>query len=212
MDINNITIDSIKEKFAAFDRKTLIKFGIGIGAIILFLIIYFAILKPMVDDRKAKFADKTLKVTEIQQFENDIASIKSQIKKIRPVVKKNSTLFHSKAEVEGLYDSLSRFASKHNLVISKITKKKAVPVLKPGIAQQAEDLLKQNQISYYKIPVDYEIKGNFLNYIKFKRSVSKAKKMLNFDKELINLVQNDKNGAIVVNGELTIVGLANEFF
>ena len=212
MDINNITIDSIKEKFAAFDRKTLIKFGIGIGAIILFLIIYFAILKPMVDDRKAKFADKTLKVTEIQQFENDIASIKSQIKKIEPVVKKNSTLFHSKAEVEGLYDSLSRFASKHNLVISKITKKKAVPVLKPGIAQQAEELLKQNQISYYKIPVDYEIKGNFLNYIKFKRSVSKAKKMLNFDKELINLVLNDKNGAIVVNGELTIVGLANEFF
>ena len=37
MDLNNITVDSLKEKFAAFDRKTLIKFGIGIGAIILFL-------------------------------------------------------------------------------------------------------------------------------------------------------------------------------
>ena len=41
MDLNNITVDSLKEKFAAFDRKTLTKFGIGIGAIILFLIIYF---------------------------------------------------------------------------------------------------------------------------------------------------------------------------
>jgi len=29
MDLNNITVDSLKEKFAAFDRKTLIKFGIG---------------------------------------------------------------------------------------------------------------------------------------------------------------------------------------
>ena len=123
MDLNNITVDSLKEKFAAFDRKTLTKFGIGIGAIILFLIIYFVILKPMVDERKAKYADKTLKIQEIQQFENDIVSIKSQIKKIEPIVKKNSTLFHSKAEVEGLYDSLSRFASRHNLVISKITKK-----------------------------------------------------------------------------------------
>ena len=48
-----------------------------------------------------------------------------------------------------------------------------------ALLQQAEELLKQNQmVSYYKIPVDYEIKGNFLNYIKFKRSVSKAKKML----------------------------------
>jgi hypothetical protein len=26
------------------------------------------------------------------------------------------------------------------------------------------------------------------------------------------LIQNDKNGAITVNGELTIVGLPNEFF
>ena len=169
MDLNNITVDSLKEKFAAFDRKTLIKFGIGIGAIILFLVIYFVVLKPMVDERKAKYADKTLKIQEIQQFENDIVSIKSQIKKIEPIVKKNSTLFHSKAEVEGLYDSLSRFAARHNLVISKITKKKAVPVLKPGVAKQAENLLKQNQISYYRIPVDYEIKGNFLNYIKLFR-------------------------------------------
>ena len=86
MDLNNITVDSLKEKFAAFDRKTLIKFGIGLGAIILFLIIYFAVLKPMVDERKAKYADKTLKLTEIQQFENDIASIKAQIKKIHLVI------------------------------------------------------------------------------------------------------------------------------
>ena len=124
MDLNNITVDSLKEKFAAFDRKTLTKFGIGIGAIILFLIIYFMILKPMVDERKAKYADKTLKIQEIKQFENDIVSIKSQIKKIEPIVKKNSTLFHSKAEVEGLYDSLSRFASRHSLVFQKLQKRK----------------------------------------------------------------------------------------
>ena len=147
-----------------------------------------------------------------QQFENDMVSIRAQIKKLEPIVEKNSTLFHSKAEVEGLYQSLSRFAGAYGLVISKIQKKKPVPILKPGIAQQAEELLQQNQISYYKIPVDYEIKGNFLNYIKFKRAVSRAKKMLNFDKELINVVQNDKNGSVIASGELTIVGLPNEFF
>ena len=65
---------------------------------------------------------------------------------------------------------------------------------------------------YFKIPVDYEIKGNFLSYIKFKRAVAKSKKMLNFDKELINVVQEDKNGSIIASGELTIVGLPNEFF
>ena len=212
MDLKNITMDDLKEKFAAFDRKTLIKFGIGIGALILFLVIYYAILNPMVKDRKAKFDDKVLKQQEIQQMENDIVSIKAKIKKMEPIVAKNSTLFHSKEEVEGLYQSLSRFAGAFGLVISKIEKKKPKPILKAGIAQQAEELLQPNQISYYKIPVDYEIKGNFLSYIKFKRAVSRSKKMSNFDKQMINVVQNDKNGSVIASGELTIVGLPNEFF
>ncbi len=177
MDLKNITMDDLKEKLAAFDKKTLIKFGIGFGSIILFLIIYYAILNPMVKQRKATHDDKVLKLQEIQKMENDIISIKKRIKKMEPIVKKNSTLFHSKEEVEGLYQSLSRLAGAFGLVISKIEKKKPKPVLKPGVAQQAEDLLQANQISYYKIPVDYEIKGNFLSYIKFKRAVSRSKKM-----------------------------------
>ena len=212
MDLNNIKIEDLKEKFAAIDRKTLIKFGIGFGAIIIFLIIYYAILNPMVKDRKAKFEDKLLKQQEIQQFEEGLINIKRKIKKLEPIVEKNSTLFHSKAEVEGLYKSLSRFAGAYGLVISKIEKKKPKPVLKPGIAEQPADLLQPDQVSYFKIPVNFEIKGNFLSYIKFKRAVAKSKKMLNFDKELINVVQNDKNGSVVVTGELTIVGLPNEFF
>ncbi len=212
MDLKNITMDDLKEKFAAFDKKTLIKFGIGFGAIILFIIIYYVILNPMVKEKQAKYDDKILKLQEIQKFENDIITIKAKIKKLEPIVAKNSRLFHSKAEVEGLYKSLSRFAGAYGLVISKIEKKKPKPILKTGIAQQAEELLKSNQISYYKIPVDYEIKGNFLSYIKFKRAVARSRKMLNFDKELINVVQNDKNGSVVASGELTIVGLPNEFF
>ena len=212
MDLKNITVEDLKEKLAAFDKKTLIKFGIGFGSIILFLIIYYAILNPMVKERKAKFEDKVLKQTEIKQMENDIISIRTKIKKMEPIVEKNSTLFHSKEEVEGLYQSLSRFAGAFGLVISKIEKQKPKPVLKPGVAQQAEDLLQASQISYYKIPVLFEIKGNFLSYIKFKRAVSRSKKMLNFDNEMINVVQNDKNGSIIASGELTIVGLPNEFF
>ena len=212
MDLNNIKVEDLKEKFAAIDKKTLIKFGIGFGGIIIFLIIYYAILNPMVKDRRAKFEDKLLKQQETQQFEESLISIKRKIKKLEPIVEKNSTLFHSKAEVEGLYKSLSRFAGAYGLVISKIEKNKPKPVMKPGIAEQPADLLQADQVSYFKIPVTFEIKGNFLSYIKFKRAVARSKKMLNFDKELINVVQNDKNGSVIATGELTIVGLPNEFF
>ena len=73
-------------------------------------------------------------------------------------------------------------------------------------------IVKKN-IAYYKIPVTFQIKGNFLGYIKFKRAVAMSNKMLNFDKESIKVVKGgDTTNTIVVNGVLTIVGLPNEFF
>ncbi len=212
MDLKNITMDDLKQKLNSIDKKTLIKFGSGFVAILLFLIIYYAVLNPMVKERKAKYEDKILKQNEIEQFQNEIIVFKKRIKKMKPDFDKTSTLFHSKAEVEGLYESLSKYADVNGLVISKIEKKKPEPVFKQGVAAQSEENIKQDMVSYYKIPVDYEIKGNFLGYIKFKRAVSRQNKMLNFDKETISIVQNDSTGAIVAQGELTIVGLPNEFF
>ena len=212
MDLKNMTMDDLKQKFSTIDKKTLIKFGIGFGAIILFLIIYYAILNPMVKERKAKYQDKIQKEQEIVDFENNIISLKKTIKKMKPKFEETSTLFHSKAEVEDLYQSLSKHAAVNGLVISKIEKKEPKPVLKVGVTEQSENNLQKEMVSYYKIPVDYEIKGNFLGYIKFKRAVSKQKKMLNFDKETISVVQNDSTGAIVATGELTIVGMPDEFF
>ncbi len=212
MDLKNITMTDLKEKIATVDKKVLIKFGAGFGAILIFLIIYYAILNPMVKERKAKFNDKIKKQNEIVQLEDNIITLKKTIEKNKPQFEKTSTLFHTKAEVEGLYESLSEHAAVNGLVISKIEKKEPKPVLKPGEAQQSAQNLQQEAISYYQIPVDYEIKGNFLGYIKFKRAVSKQQKMLNFDKETISIVQDDSTGAIVARGELTIVGMPDEFF
>lgn len=210
IDLKNLNMADIKEKLAGVDKKTYIKFGIGFFAIILFLIIYYAVLNPIVDQKKAQYEDKILKENEILTFNSEIVSMKTKIKKITPEYKNSSGLFHSKAEVEDLYLSLSRFAAVNGLVISKIEKKEPKPVLKSGKVKQANLNLKD--VSYYKIPVEYEITGNFLGYIKFKRDISKSKKMLNFDKEMISIVQQSTTGAIIARGNLTIVGLPDEFF
>ena len=212
MDLKNINVSDIKEKLQAVDKKTLIKFGIGFGGVIIFLIIYYAVLSPIVKEKRVLLDDKILKENEIIQFQNEILTNKKRLKKLEPQYKVQSTLFHSKAEVEGLYQSLSKYAGVNGLTISKIEKKKPKPVLKPGVAEQAAELLNKSDVSYFKIPVEYEIKGNFLGYIKFKRAIAKSKKMLNFDKEKISIVQNDSTGSIIATGELTIVGIPDEFF
>ena len=212
IDLKNINLEDIKAKFATIEKKTLIKYGVSFGAVVIFLIVYYSILNPIVNNKKEIFKDKIIKQDEINQMNTEIAAYKKNIKEQQPKFNETSKLFHSKAEVEGLYKSLSRYAGVNGLVISKIEKKEPKAVLKAGVVKQAEDMTDMKNISYYKIPVTYEIKGNFLGYIKFKRALAKSKKMLNFDKEVISIVQNDSTGAIVAKGELTIVGLPDEFF
>ena len=225
MDLNelkNLNMDDLKAKILAFaDKKTLIKIGISLGSIIVFLIIYYAVLNPIVEKKRGQITDMNTKQEEIAKFEKDIVSIKQKIKKIKPKYEQYSTLFHSRAEVEGLYQTLSEFAGNNNLIISKIEKKTIKEVTKAEAISKATGKKAKGggkakkgkaNLAYYTIPVDFEITGNFIGYIKFKRQLSLSQKMLNFDKEVIRVVQGDTTGAIKVNGTLTIVGLVDEFF
>ena len=54
IDLKNISFEDIKEKILKTDKKTFIKIGIAVGSIVLFLIIYYAILNPIVERKKAK--------------------------------------------------------------------------------------------------------------------------------------------------------------
>ena len=204
MDLNelkNLNMDDLKAKILAFaDKKTLIKIGISLGSIIIFLIIYYAILNPIVKQKRAQITDMNTKQEEIAKFEKDIVSIKQKIKKIKPKYENYSTLFHSKAEVEGLYQNLSEFATLNGLVISVIEKGKPQQVSKSEILNKGKKKKKKKKkkkakskkdqiknIAYYTIPVKFQINGNFLGYIKFKRALSLSNKMLNFESEKIQV-------------------------
>ena len=219
IDLKNIKLDELISKVKTIEKKVLIKIGIGVGSVIFFLIIYYAVLNPIVEKKKVQLEDMNVKKTEITKFTNEIISIKKKIKKVKPEYENYSTLFHSKAEVEGLYQTLSEYASLNGLVISKISKGKPLAITKASLSKKKKKKKKKSKkkmqkksIAYYKIPVNYEIKGNFLGYIKFKRQVSLSQKMLNFDKESIKVLKGDTTNAIVVTGVLTIVGLPDEFF
>ena len=220
MDLKNLKIEDLKPLILQYaDKKTLIKIGISVGAVLFFLIIYYAILNPIVNKKKLKLSEMNKMEEETTQFINDINAKKAKIKKLTPRYENYSTLFHSRAEVEGLYETLSYYAGINGLVISKIEKKDIQQVSKADALAKASGKKAENQkatkkkdVAYYTIPVTFEINGNFLGYIKFKRALSLSNKMLNFDKESISVIQGDSTGAIRVTGILTIVGLTDEFF
>ena len=216
IDLKNISLEDIKTKLQKVEKKTWIKIGTVAGAVVFFLIIFYGVLNPIVNKKKAQLDDMNKKIEETRNFNQQIKSSKKKIDKIKPQYDQYSTLFHTRAEVEGLYQTLSEFAGMNDLVISKIEKKEIKEVSKADAIAKAtgkknkkkkkkkkgkkKDVKKVENVAYFTIPVDFEITGNFLGYIKFKRQLSLSQKMLNFDKESIVVVkQNDTTGAIKVN-------------
>ena len=223
IEVKNLDFQTLKTKVLQIaDKKTLIKFGISFGAVIFFLIIYYAILNPIVNAKKLRLSEMNEKNEEANKFISEIKGMNSKIKALTPQYEKYSTLFHTRAEVEDLYQTLSEHAGMNDLVITKIEKQTPKEVSKSEALAAGKKKKKKKKkkatkkksaanVAYYTIPVDFEITGNFLGYIKFKRAISLSQKMINFDKETIKVVKGDTTGAIKVNGVLTIVGLADEF-
>ena len=63
LDLKNITLESIKAKIQSIDKKILIKFGIVFASIVIFLIIYYAVLSPMVDKKKVQLENMQKKTS-----------------------------------------------------------------------------------------------------------------------------------------------------
>jgi len=201
------------------DKKNLIKFGIGFVAVLVFLIGYYVFVSPIIKSQEEQIMLMEENKNKILEFNSNIITIKKSIKKLEPEYKKNSKLFHSKKEVEDLYQNISKFALLNGLSIINLTKSEPKAVSGSGASEQNSNNSDQNtstensdgqQVMYYKIPVDYEIQGNFLSYLKFRRALSKSQKVINFDKEEITTIA-EMQGQILSKGTLSIVGLPDEY-
>ena len=214
LDIKDL-ISNLKSSGLLSDKKLLIKFGIGAGAILIFLIIYYAFISPTIKAQKEKISIMNENVIQIEKFKNDSVKLNQTIKKLEPEFEKNNKLFHSKKEVEDLYQNISNFALANGLSIVNLKKSEPTGVNKngqsEGSSEQSNDgSVEANQFMYYKIPVAYEIRGNFLGYLKFRRALAGSQKVVNFDQEEIDVVK-DTQGKIIAKGTISIVGLPDEY-
>ena len=219
--LKNIDVNDLfnKLKSGGFgDKKILIKFGIGFVAVLIFLIIYYVFVSPIVTAQEEKLKIMNENKEKIIEFNNNIGTLKDAVTKLEPEYEKNSKLFHSKKEVEDLYQNISKFALLNGLSIVNLKKSEAKAV--NGSNQTStENNSEQNssgennegqQVLYYEIPVEYEIRGNFLSYLKFRRALSKSSKVINYDKEEITTLT-EIQGKILSKGTISIVGLPNEY-
>ena len=215
MDLSNLKnmnvsdlISSLKGSQLLRDKKFLIKFGIGLSAILIFLIGYYFFVNPTIKDQKQKILQMNENKIQIGELKTNIVTVSKSIKKLEPEFKKNSRLFHSKKEVEDLYQNISNFALNNGLNI--INLKVVDPIGVSANQNQDQNNGENPQFLYYKIPVEFEIRGNYLGYLKFRRALASSTKVINFDKEEIGVIE-DLQGQVIAKGTISIVGLPDEY-
>ena len=248
IDLNEI-ISKLKNSEIFKDKKLLIKIGIFSGAFLLSIIVYYSFISPVIKQQKQNISTMEMNIMEIENLKFQIQDAKEQTKNLEPEYFANSVLFHSKEEVEDLYQSISNFALANGLTIVNIKKGKPegvkgelpgmnsnvemiddgmgnmIPVANDdggmiddgsgGIVDEQSGLIGEDgeeggNVLYYKLPVDYEIMGTFMGYLKFRRALSKSLKVINFDKEEINLLKQPQ-GQVLAKGTISIVGLPDEY-
>ena len=222
IDLKNIDVKElvkkIKDSEYLKDKKFLTKFGIYFGSILLFLIIYYAFVNPKVKFQKERINIMLENEKQITVLGENIIKLNNRIKEIQPEYDKKSKLFHSQKEVEGLYQNISNFASSNNLNIINLNKEDAIPISGAGAGASNQGQNNDNNqntgnnqnqnVAYFKIPVSFEITGNYLGYLKFRRALAQSNKVINFDMEKISIV---KGAGINSVGTISIVGLPDEY-
>ena len=121
-ELKNMDIKNLLSKFTGGegildDKKLLVKFGIGFGSIIIFLIIYYAFVSPEVYDRKTRIDVMNKNHNKIAEYNNNIVRLKHLVKKLKPKFDENSKLFHSKKEAQDLYQNIIKFTAINGLTI-----------------------------------------------------------------------------------------------
>lgn len=105
MDLKNIDISDLSEKIKnqlnqLKEPKNAKKFGIYFVSIVLFLMLYYVMIKPTLDGQKVKIAKMIEYESKTSEYKSNISNLNAQVEKLRPQYLKNTKLFHSKKKLK----------------------------------------------------------------------------------------------------------------
>ena len=207
MDVKDL-LDKFKGSQVFADKKTLTKFGIIFGSVIIFLMFYHFWFNPkIIQPQKEKIVKMENMKTKTKEMIENERNLKTQIENLKPKFDEQTILFHSDAEFDNLIKLFEFLAKKYGLSIDEMLSGEQVPVYDQSTGDTSGENL--GTLSYYTLPVTWKITGTYLGYLKYRREISANKMHIHFHKETIVAQENARPGEISAEGTISIVQLPN---
>jgi len=206
--------------------------AIAAGLVLALLAYVFFIYLPQqkeLDDKNFKISQIETMRQEIITLRQEKMLEAENLTKANARYKELTSLFHTEQELEELYRQISTIALTNGLVIANLKKgeEEAVaevaseqtddpnaqgmdpgmqagmePPLTESMGMEGEEGEKAKKIAFYKIPMYVEINGSYLKYVKFRESLATIQKLVNIDKENINVIA-DSKGKVSIKATLS---------
>jgi len=206
--------------------------AIAAGLVLALLAYVFFIYLPQqkeLDDKNFKISQIETMRQEIITLQQEKMLEAENLTKANARYKELTSLFHTEQELEELYRQISTIALTNGLVIANLKKgeEEAVaevaseqtddpnaqgmdtgmqagmePPPTESMGMEGEEGKKAKKIAFYKIPMYVEINGSYLKYVKFRESLATIQKLVNIDKENINVIA-DSKGKVSIKATLS---------
>jgi len=206
--------------------------AIAAGLVLALLAYVFFIYLPQqkeLDDKNFKISQIETMRQEIITLQQEKMLEAENLTKANARYKELTSLFHTEQELEELYRQISTIALTNGLVIANLKKgeEEAVaevaseqtddpnaqgmntgmqagmePPPTESMGMEGEEGEKAKKIAFYKIPMYVEINGSYLKYVKFRESLATIQKLVNIDKENINVIA-DSKGKVSIKATLS---------
>jgi len=179
-ELKNMDIKDLLSKFKGSggilgDQKLLVKFGIGFGSVVIFLIIYYVFVSPEVYDRKTRIDVMNKNHNKIAEYNNNIVRLDHLIKKLKPKFDENSKLFHNRKEEQDLYQNIIKFTAINGLTIVGYEKNERKAVMNKEGKQTSVNIQdnqnQDNQNMITEIMEQYNIDEWVLNELRYNKRI-----------------------------------------
>ena len=193
-----------------------------VAGVILFSVLgfYFFYVSPTLDTQELQIDEMEDAKVQLHQLEGEILALENEVSRLKGRQSVDETRLFKGSELIQMNRSLNQFAAESNIriVAMQIGQKEKLAKSEENfddgsdmMGDDGSDMMigdgfdEIEEAEYFKIPVDFKVRGGYLDYLTFRAQLATWGKAVNIKSETITAGEGRFKGVVTVAGILRVV-------